>query len=110
MPFDDLIGWRRKLWRGLLLFVMILQLGVLGFQWSNGDKIEDTQAALDAHYISAEAYHAEKQAISDARARVLVIMTKAIKDGRAFSPEEMKEISDLWSKADFAKIEEKFLQ
>lgn len=109
MPFDDLTGWRRQIWRGMLLFVMVTQLTVLGNSWIRRGVVTDLENRVQQHVTEADAYHHQREQTGAARAKVSVLIVQAIADGRSFTPQERQEISDLWHQAEFDKIQAKFL-
>lgn len=109
MPFDDLIGYKRQIWRYLLLVLMLMQLSALLYQWRKGNETRNLETQLRQHYIDADRYHLKREAVGTARAKVSVMIVNAIANGRTFTPDEKQEMSDLWKSADFDKIQEKFL-
>jgi hypothetical protein len=92
MPFEDLTGFKRQVWRAITLAFLIAMLVNLIFHIAS---IYDRRAIRD---------------ISDARAHIAVKIVNAVAGGRALTEEEKMHIRLYWSAAEYDAIQKELIE
>lgn len=109
MFYDNLTGPQRTFWRWLFFCLLVFALFDVGLHWNSmrdrkksREQLKNTAAEL----LKTQTESAERR---DARARIQINTINAVLNGRTYTAEEQIEIRDLWNKAEYHLISEKFV-
>lgn len=95
MPYDDLVGFKRTVWRAVTLIFLVVMLINLMFHIIG---IYDRKN-LRENFIRQ----------SDARAEVAVNLINAVAESRPLTQNEKERIKKLWSDAKYDVIQKEFI-